>query len=161
TTAPSKTSSSTRYREPRSRRRRGLASSATPSLRWRRRALRHRFDMSHEVQMNRSISNRSLASIVAVSVAACSGGNLHSPPPLASIPLPSGGALHPFSSTDPTRAAPAVIASGPGGSAFVALTNLDDSFNPGGPGMLVRVQPETGATTVILLGGADDHACTN
>jgi len=72
-----------------------------------------------------------------------------------------GSALRPWNPANPTRAAPAVLASGPGGSAFVSLTNLDDSFTPGGPGMLVRVQPETGGTTVILLGGADDHACTN
>jgi DNA-binding beta-propeller fold protein YncE len=54
-----------------------------------------------------------------------------------------------------------MLASGPGGSGFVALTNLDSSFAPGGPGMLVRIQPDTGVTTVILLGGDDDHACTN
>ena len=111
--------------------------------------------------MSPSPSSRSFVSILAACLAGCSGGAFRAPPPLASIPLPSGSALRPWSSANPTRAAPAVLAFGPGGSAFVALSNLDDSFNPGGPGMLVRVQPETGATTVILLGGADDHACTN
>src|SRR6266436_5305652 len=91
----------------------------------------------------------------------CSSGSNRAPPPLASIPLPSGTALRPWNPGNPTRAAPSVLASGPGGSAFVSLTNLDDNFAPGGPGMLVRVQPETGVTTVILPGGADDHACTN
>jgi len=108
--------------------------------------------------MNRSTSfTLALAAILT----ACGGRSFQAPPPLASIAMPSGSALHPFDPANPTRPAPAVIASGPGGSAFVALTNLDDSFAPGGPGMLVRVQPETGATTVILPGGADDHACTN
>ena len=107
--------------------------------------------------MNRSTS----IGFLTVFLAGCSGGSSRAPPPLASIPLPSGSALRPFDPANPTRAAPAALASGPGGSAFVSLTNLDDSFTPGGPGMLVRLQPETGATTVILPGGADDHACTN
>ena len=111
--------------------------------------------------MNPSLSIRSLPLVLATFVAACSGGSNRAPPPLASIPLPSGSALRPWNPGNPTRAAPSVLASGPGGSAFVSLTNLDDSFTPGGPGMLVRIQPETGAVTVILLGGADDHACTN
>jgi hypothetical protein len=111
--------------------------------------------------MNRSLSPRSFTLALVALLASCSGGSFRAPPPLASIPLPSGSALRPFNSADPTRPAPAVIASGPGGSAFVSLTNLDDTFAPGGPGMLVRVQPETGVTTAILPGGADDHACTN
>ena len=111
--------------------------------------------------MNRSVSTRSFTLALAAFLASCSGGSFRAPPPLASIPLPSGNALRPFNSADPTRPAPAVIASGPGGSAFVSLTNLDDSFAPGGPGMLVRVQPQSGVTMVILPGGADDHACTN
>ena len=111
--------------------------------------------------MNRSVSTRSFTLALAAFLASCSGGSFRAPPPLASITLPSGSALRPFDPTHPTRPAPAVIASGPSGSAFVSLTNLDDNFAPGGPGMLVRVQPETGVTTVILPGGADDHACTN
>ena len=111
--------------------------------------------------MNPSTSIRSLPLVVATFLAGCSGGSNRAPPPLASIPLPSGAALRPWNPGNPTRAAPSVLASGPGGSAFVSLTNLDDSFTPGGPGMLVRIQPETGAITVILLGGADDHACIN
>lgn len=104
--------------------------------------------------------NRCVSIVLAAFIAAC-GGSYRAPPPLAKIPLPSGSALRPFDPANPTRAAPSGVASGPGGSAFVALTNLDDSFAPGGPGMLVRVQPDTGATITILLGGADDHACIN
>ena len=104
--------------------------------------------------------NRCVSIVLAALTAAC-GGSYRAAPPLAKIPLPSGSALRPFDSANPTRAAPSGVAPGPGGSAFVALTNLDDSFAPGGPGMLVRVQPETGATLTILLGGADDHACIN
>jgi hypothetical protein len=103
-----------------------------------------------------------LIGITLASAAACSNTTYSAPPPLKKTALPSGAALRPFDAVNnPTRAAPQGIAAGPGGSAFIALTNLDPSYSPGGPGLLVRLQPETGAQVVISLGGADDHACTN
>ena len=107
---------------------------------------------------------RSLLVVIGVTffgLTACSNTTYTAPPPLKKTALPSGAALRPFAANNPTRAAPQGIAAGPGGSAFIALTNLDANYGPGGPGLLVRLQPETGAQTVISLGGADDHACTN
>jgi hypothetical protein len=101
------------------------------------------------------------AACMTLVLAACSNTTFSTPPPLKKTALPSGAALQPYSATDPTRAGPQAIAAGPNGSAFIALTNLDASYSPGGPGLLVRLQPDTGAQTPIWLGGADAQACQN
>ena len=106
----------------------------------------------------RSLPSAAVAALL--TLAAC-GGDYQVPPPLQKTALPSGSALRPWSASVKTRAAPQVMAAGPGGSAFISLTNLDASYAPGGPGILVRLQPETGAQVIIPLGGADDHGCSN
>ena len=107
-------------------------------------------------------SRSALAALpVLLVLAACGGTTYQAPPPLKKTALPSGAALRPWDPAKPTRSAPQVIAAGPGGSAFISLTNLDKNYAPGGPGILVRLQPETGAQVIIPLGGADDRGCTN
>lgn len=108
-------------------------------------------------------SRSALAALPAalLTLAACGGDTYQALPPLKKIALPSGAALRPWDPAKPTRAAPQVMAAGPGGSAFISLTNLDAGYQPGGPGMLVRLQPNTGAQVIIPLGGADDRGCTN
>ena len=102
-----------------------------------------------------------LSAVSAATLAACGGSELKVFPPLKRTALPAGSALRPWSPTVATRAAPQLAAAGPGGSAFIALTNLDANYAPGGPGLLVRLQPDTGAQVVIPLGGADDRGCSN
>lgn len=103
-----------------------------------------------------SYSKRSILLLAAAVLAACGGSQKAPPPPLPSIALPSGAQLKPFSSTPTSPRPSAMVALG--GQVYVALANLDASFNPGGPGLIVGVVPSTGAQSIADLGG---EQCTN
>src|SRR4051812_17740277 len=92
----------------------------------------------------------------ALALAACSG-KFQAPPPVPSIPMPTGAALKPYDS-NPSLARPEGMALF-GGNAYVARANYDAMFVPRGPGLLAKVVPSTGETTVIARGGSDGHQC--
>jgi hypothetical protein len=74
------------------------------------------------------------------------------PPPFISL-----GALDlRFDAGAPTLPRPVGIAAYQG-SIYVALSNLDSSFNPGGPGMLAQVPTDAGAVSAVYL----PTACLN
>ena len=60
----------------------------------------------------------------------------------STILLPTGNALAPFSSSNPSVAGPQGIAVD-NSKVYVALTNLDPSYQPGGPGLVVVINSMT------------------
>ncbi len=60
----------------------------------------------------------------------------------STILLPTGNALAPFSSSNPSVAGPQGIAVD-NSKVYVALTNLDSSYQPGGPGLVVVINSMT------------------
>jgi hypothetical protein len=67
------------------------------------------------------------------------------------VDLPTGAALQPFPGSNPIPT-PAGLAAHRG-SLYVTLNNLDPStFNPGGPGLLAKINPSTRQVTAIHLG---------
>ena len=90
-------------------------------------------------------------------IAACSGADR--PPPVPTIPLPSGTALKPFDAGHGSFAHPAGMAQ-MGDKVYVALGNSDlPYFTPSGPGMLAAVDPGSGAVSTIDLGGSGGKQC--
>ena len=67
------------------------------------------------------------------------------------VELPTGAALQPFPGSNPIPAPAGLVAHR--GSIYVTLNNLDPStFNPGGPGLLAKINPNTRQVTTIHLG---------
>lgn len=104
-----------------------------------------------------------VATLALASSLACSKTS-KAPTPLAATALPSGAALKPWDASKQTKARPQGMVA-LGDKVWVAVTNLKlgpyGYTDPGGPGMLVGVVPSTGAQTIIDLGGADEHGCSN
>ena len=101
--------------------------------------------------------------LAAALLAACGGTTApyRAPTPQSSTAMPSGSALMPWSASDPTTARPAAMALLSPDHVYVSLNNLDANYAPGGPGIVVALQPSTGATTPLNLGGTTGHDCTN
>jgi len=100
-----------------------------------------------------------MKSIVPVLILAAACGGANKPPPVPSIPLPSGANLKPFDAGHPTFAHPSGLA-GLGDKVYVALGNSDSpTFTPSGPGMLAVVVPSTGSVSLIDLGGSSGKQC--
>ncbi len=104
-------------------------------------------------------SQSSSIAVIGFFAIAC-GGNKKAPPPLASVSLPSGAALKPFSPTNPSRSGPSAMVA-LGDKVYIALSNVDANYSPGGPGLVAGLVPSTGAQSIIELGGPDGHQCTN
>lgn len=103
---------------------------------------------------------------LALVFAAC-GGKFRAPPPQKSIPLPTGAQLKPYDPAHPGNANPQGLAQ-LGDKVYATISNqyFDGTAQPphtvnAGPGFLVAVVPSTGATTLIDLGGSDEHQCQN
>lgn len=92
-----------------------------------------------------------------VLAAACSG-RYKAPPAVPTIPMPSGAALKPFDPASPGLARPTGLASF-GGKAYVSLGNYDANYTARGPGLLGVLDPATGATSIIDLGGETGTQC--
>ena len=107
--------------------------------------------------------NLALLMTAAIALAACGGsaGPYHAPKPQSSTAMPSGSALMPWAASDPTTARPAALALASSDHAYVSLNNLDATYAPAGPGLVVALQPSTGAVTALNLGGTSGHDCTN
>jgi streptogramin lyase len=102
-----------------------------------------------------------LSGLLLLALAGC-GSSAQPPAPLPSLPLPTSTALLPYDAADPGLPKPQMIAAGSDtSSVFVALTNLDASWAPAGPGLLARVALSTSSTTLVDMGGSDGHQCTN
>ncbi|GAC1607193.1 MAG: hypothetical protein NVS4B10_22120 [Myxococcales bacterium] len=101
----------------------------------------------------------------AVLAAGCHGGKPYvAPPPLKSTAMPAKAALKPWDPSKTNMSAPSGMALVGLNQVFVALANLAPDFSPNGPGLLVALTPNTGATTVIDLAGSTapaQHACSN
>lgn len=104
-------------------------------------------------------SQSSSIAAIALLAVAC-GGNKKAPPPLASVGLPSGAQLKPFSPSNPSRSGPSAMAA-LGDKVYIALSNVDANYGPGGPGLVAGLVPSTGAQSIVDLGGPDEHQCTN
>jgi hypothetical protein len=95
-------------------------------------------------------------------IAAC-GGKYKAPPPLASTPLPDGSQLKPYDVAQPGQARPQGLEQA-AGRVYVTLSNQRDTSTfpvNAGPGFLAALVPNTGAITLIDLGGSDGHQCQN
>src|SRR6266550_2855229 len=101
---------------------------------------------------------KSLAPLLLLALA-CSS-KYKAPPPLPSIALPPGSQLKPYDPAKPGLARPAGMAD-LNGKAWVALGNYDAGYTVRGPGFLASVVPNTGATTLVDLGGSDEQRCKN
>lgn len=67
------------------------------------------------------------------------------------VQLPTGAALQPFQGSNPIPAPAGLIAHR--GSLYVSLNNLDpNTFNPGGPGLLAKINPTTRQVSIVALG---------
>ncbi len=67
------------------------------------------------------------------------------------VELPTGAALQPFQGSNPIPAPAGLVAHR--GSIYVTLNNLDPStFNPGGPGLLAKINPTTRQVSTVALG---------
>ncbi|HEX8703339.1 MAG TPA: MXAN_6577-like cysteine-rich protein [Myxococcaceae bacterium] len=68
-----------------------------------------------------------------------------------SVELPTGAALQPFPGSNPIPAPAGLVVHR--GSIYVTLNNLDPStFNPGGPGLLAKINPTTRQVSTVALG---------
>lgn len=105
-----------------------------------------------------------LALSIAAYLSGCGkGGPYVAPAPLKSTAMPSGAALKPWDATKINMSFPSGMALVGANQVFVALGNLAPDFSPNGPGLLVALTPNTGATTVIDLAGSiapAEHACS-
>ena len=90
-------------------------------------------------------------------VLAC-GSTHRAPPSVPSIPMPSGAQLLPYSSAAPGMARPTGMAL-VGGRVYVALGNYDSAYVVRGPGLLGVLDPQTGKTDVIDIGGSGGTQC--
>jgi hypothetical protein len=67
------------------------------------------------------------------------------------LQLPSGDALQPFPGSSPAPTPTGIIAHR--GQLYVALNNLDpNTFGPGGPGLVARINPQTREVNYLPLG---------
>lgn len=67
------------------------------------------------------------------------------------LPLPSGDALQPFPGSSPIPAPSGIVARR--GQLYVALNNLDpNTYGPGGPGLVARINPQTQEVKYLPLG---------
>jgi hypothetical protein len=67
------------------------------------------------------------------------------------VELPTGAALQPFPGSNPIPAPAGLVVHR--GSIYVTLNNLDPStFNPGGPGLLAKINPTTRQVSTVSLG---------
>jgi hypothetical protein len=101
--------------------------------------------------------------VVAAHLAGCHGGPYVAPAPLKTTAMPSGLALKPWDATKVNASSPSGMALVGLNQVFVVLGNLA-GFAPNGPGLLVALTPNTGATAVIDLAGSippAEHACSN
>ena len=102
------------------------------------------------------------ALVLSALAAGCHSSNTV-PAPLPAVEMPKGDALKPWSSATPSKPWPQARAQ-LGDKVYIALGNLaanDPYLPPAGPGLVVALVPSTGAQTVIDLGGADGHQCSN
>ena len=100
---------------------------------------------------------------IAAHLAGCHSGPYVAPAPLKSTAMPSNLALKPWDTTQINMSFPSGMALVGLNQVFVALGNLGPNFSPNGPGLLVALTPNTGATTVIDLAGSTspaEHACS-
>ena len=110
-----------------------------------------------------SMHLRSAALTLAAVAVGCGSSVTKAPAPLAATDLPTGAALKPWSASEASKPWPQAMTQ-LGDKVWVALGNVsatDPYLPPAGPGMLVGLVPSTGAQTVIDLGGADGHQCSN
>ena len=91
-------------------------------------------------------------------LAASCAGKYKAPPPVPSIPLPSGAQLKPYDANRPGLARPSGMAEY-AGKAYVALGNYDLGYTVRGPGMLAAIVPSVGQPILIDLGGSDGKQC--
>jgi len=67
------------------------------------------------------------------------------------VELPTGAALQPFSGSNPIAGPAGLVVHR--GSLYVTLNNIDpNTFNPGGPGLLAKINPGTRAVSTVNLG---------
>jgi hypothetical protein len=67
------------------------------------------------------------------------------------LELPSGAALQPFPGGNPIPSPSGIVAHR--GNLYVALNNLDpNTYGPGGPGLVARINPQTRAVQYLPLG---------
>jgi hypothetical protein len=84
-------------------------------------------------------------------VAQVSLANPLKPAVVSTVELPTGSALQPFPGANPIPAPAGLIAHR--GSIYVSLNNLDpNTFNPGGPGLLAKINPGTRQVSTVALG---------
>lgn len=67
------------------------------------------------------------------------------------VALPTGAALQPFAGSTPIPGPAGLVAHR--GSIYVTLNNIDpNTYNPGGPGLLAKINPGTRAVSTVSLG---------
>lgn len=96
--------------------------------------------------------------LVLLALAFACGGSSKAPPSVPSTAMPSGAQLLPYAAGSPGLARPTGMDL-VNGRVYIALGNYDAAYVVRGPGLLASLDPTTGNTQVIDIGGTSGTQC--